>query len=65
MIQQFGAAFLYFYVLNDYGIRPSALFYLDPEYGYLPNPTDVYDPSKNGNGNTNYENLKFYRKLEW
>ena len=33
--------------------------------GYFPNPTDVYDPSKPGNGNTNYLNPAFYDTLEW
>jgi sodium/potassium-transporting ATPase subunit alpha len=30
MIQQFGAFFTYFYVMNDYGVRPGTLLGLDP-----------------------------------
>merc|ERR1711990_1369725 len=53
MIQQFGALFCYFYILNDYGIRPGTLFFLDPEVGYMPKSSDVYNPNLPYNGNTN------------
>jgi len=56
MIQQFGAFFVYFYIMNDYGIRPATLFWLDGEKGYFPKETDVYDPSLPCNGNTNCMN---------
>lgn len=39
--------------MNDYGFRPSTLFSLDTELGYFPNQTDIYDPAKVFNGNTN------------
>lgn len=58
---------MYFFVMNDYGFRPSTLFNLDPELGYFPNPTDVYDPTKSNNGNTNSNigNPDFLEKLDW
>jgi sodium/potassium-transporting ATPase subunit alpha len=36
--------YTYFLVLNDFGIRPQALWKLALLEGPLPNPTDVYDP---------------------
>lgn len=65
MIQQFGAFFTYFYVMNDYGIRPATLFGLDPEIGYFPKATDVYNPNKPHNGNTNYGNAAYEGKIDW
>jgi len=65
MIQQFGAFFTYFYVMNDYGIRPGTLFWLDPELGYYPKPTDVYNPNLPHNGNTNFGDANFHGKLDW
>lgn len=65
MIQQFGAGFIYFYVLNDYGFRNTTLFYLVTEKGYYPNPTDVYDPTKPFNGNTNAGNVEYEGVLDW
>jgi len=51
--------------MNDYGIRPGTLFYLDPELGYYPKETDVYNPNLPHNGNTNYGIEAFKSKLEW
>lgn len=65
MIQQFGAFFTYFLVMNDYGIKPGTLFWLDPEEGYYPKASDVYNPNMPGNGNTNFGNEHFKGKLEW
>jgi len=65
MIQQFGAVFIYFQVMNDYGFRPSTLFYLDPEEGYFPKSTDVYNPNLPYNGNTNYGDENAKGKIEW
>jgi hypothetical protein len=42
--------------MNDYGFRFTTLFFLVNEKGYFPNPSDVYDPSKPGNGNSNLNN---------
>lgn len=53
MIQQFGASFCYFYVMNDYGFRPTTLFALDPEIGTYPKSSDIYNPNMPCNGNTN------------
>lgn len=65
MIQQFGGLFIYYFVMNDYGIRPHSLFYINKTKGYFPNPTDVYDPSKPGYGNTNFLNPAYHDVLEW
>ncbi len=58
---------MYFFVMNDYGFRPSILFKLDSEKGYFPNPNDVYDPAKRFNGNTNPNagNPDYLEKLDW
>ena len=65
MIQQFGASFCYFYVMNDYGLRPATLFWLDPEKGYYPKPTDVYNPNLPCNGNTNCNNENYNSSISW
>lgn len=49
-----GALFCYFFCLNDYGVRPATLFWLDPEEGYLPAETDVYNPNEQNYGNTHF-----------
>jgi hypothetical protein len=33
--------------------------------GYLPNPTDVYDPTYFGFNNTNYGKKEFRTRLDW
>jgi Cation transporting ATPase, C-terminus len=44
VIQLYAAYWLYFNVLNDYGIAPATLFGLAIEPGIVPNPNDVYNP---------------------
>lgn len=51
--------------MNDYGIRPGTLFWLDPEEGYYPKATDVYNPNMPHNGNTNFGIAKYHGKLNW
>lgn len=51
--------------MNDYGFRPSGLLGIVPTKGYFPKPTDVYDPTKPNNGNTNFGNPEHYELLEW
>lgn len=65
MIQQFGALFCYFFLLNDYGVRPATLFGLDPLLGYYPEPTDVYNPNEPNYGNSNHGNPEKQHKLNW
>jgi len=65
MIQMIGCLYVYFQVMNDYGFRPSTLFYLDPEEGYFPKSTDVYNPNLPYNGNTNYGDENAKGKIEW
>ena len=38
--------YTYFYCLNDFGIRPSTVWYLALKKGPIPNPWDVYDQSQ-------------------
>lgn len=35
----------YFYVLNDYGIKPRTTLYIAFREGHLPKNTDIYDPN--------------------
>ena len=65
MLQQFGGFYIYYQVMNDYGLRPYTLFNLDPRMGYVPKPTDVYNPNMPHNGNTNYGNPDLYRTITW
>jgi len=65
MIQQFGALFCYFFIMNDYGFRPGTLFGLDPTEGYYPKDSDVYDPAQPNNGNTNVGDNNFKAKMNW
>lgn len=45
VIQASAGIYTYFYVLNDFGIRPSTLFRLASYYAVLPNDGDIYDPT--------------------
>jgi sodium/potassium-transporting ATPase subunit alpha len=45
VIQLYSAFWLYFLVLNDYGIPPQTLFGIVTEPGIEPNPNDVYNPN--------------------
>jgi sodium/potassium-transporting ATPase subunit alpha len=65
MIQQFGALFCYFFIMNDYGVRPGTLFGLDSEEGYYPKSTDIYNPNMPNNGNTNFGVESEKSTLNW
>jgi len=39
--------------------------FLDPEVGYWPKDTDVYNPNLPHNGNTNYGIEDFKTKMDW
>lgn len=57
--------FIYFKVLDDYGIKTSLLFGIQDLEGYTPDPTDVYDPQTIGRNNSNYGNPDFKQKMDW
>merc|ERR1711935_257336 len=57
--------FTYFYMLHDYGIRPGSTFGLATEKGYMPNPDDVYDPTKLNFGNSNWLKADSKVMLNW
>jgi sodium/potassium-transporting ATPase subunit alpha len=46
VIQASAGIYTYFYILNDYGIRPWALFSLQGIKAPVPNAGDVYDPTQ-------------------
>uniref|UniRef100_A0A7S3IM29 Cation-transporting P-type ATPase C-terminal domain-containing protein n=1 Tax=Strombidium inclinatum TaxID=197538 RepID=A0A7S3IM29_9SPIT len=58
--------YTYMLVLNDYGIRPSTIWFLQGEKAPLPGPNDVYDPTDTdasdgslyGNTNLTYDASK-------
>lgn len=54
IVQASAGFFTYFYMLHDYGIRPQTTFRLATELGFLPDPTDVYNPNALNFGNSNY-----------
>jgi hypothetical protein len=53
-IQGLTGIIVYFIVLNDYGIKPLTLIFLNLKNGYFPKDTDVYDPAAPNSGNTNW-----------
>jgi sodium/potassium-transporting ATPase subunit alpha len=53
-IQASAGMYCYFYMLNDFGIRPSTVWGLALEEKPYPNPTDVYNPYDAHLGNTNW-----------
>lgn len=66
--------YTYLLVLNDFGIRPSAIWFLVQNNNYLPADTDVYDPSAPGYGHSrwsdpivdeNEEDLEGVESLGW
>merc|ERR1711935_1056796 len=59
IVQASAGFFTYFYILHDYGVRPSTTFALALEDGYIPAPTDVYNPAALNYGNSNYLNESF------
>lgn len=65
MVQASAGFFTYFYILNDYGLRPMTAFNLALEEGYLPNPNDTYQPNLDNKGNTNYGNVDYKGVLDW
>ena len=54
IIQTFAGMFTYFYVLNDYGLKMSAVIFIIMEPGYYPKDEDVYDANEPNFGNSNY-----------
>ena len=63
MMQQCGGFYIYYQVMNDYGIRPYTLFGIDGLEGYEPKATDVYNPNLPHNGNSNYGKEEFKRTI--
>ena len=54
MIQASAGFFTYFYILSDYGFRPSTLLFLANINGFRPAPGDIYNPDAENRGNSNY-----------
>merc|ERR1712070_613605 len=65
IVQASAGFFTYFYILHDYGLRPATTFALALEDGYIPDPTDVYDPTQLNMGNSNFENAEKMTTLHW
>merc|ERR1712166_282675 len=65
IVQASAGFFTYFYILHDYGIRPSTTFYLALEDGYIPDAHDVYNPAALNYGNSNYQSESFKTQLNW
>jgi sodium/potassium-transporting ATPase subunit alpha len=64
-IQALAGWFTYFYVMNDYGIKPHAVIGLIQEPGYYPKNEDVYHAHEPNFGNTNYGYADKYDMLFW
>jgi len=65
IVQASAGFFTYFYILHDYGIRPGTTFNLALIEGYIPDQTDVYNPSALNFGNSNNLNDEFKTTLHW
>jgi len=57
--------YTYFCVMNDFGIRPRALWKLATIKSRLPNPGDKYDPDAENLGNTNLNSDTEEHTLGW
>ena len=55
-MQAAAGMFTYFYILNDYGMKPMTLFWLTTENGIMPKNTDQYNIYWENYGNTNWKN---------
>ncbi len=53
VIQSSTCFLTYFTVFNDYGFKTNNLFYLTTRLSIMPNPSYVYNPYDEFNGNTN------------
>jgi len=65
IVQASAGFFTYFYMLNDYGIRPGGTFGLATIEGYIPKPSDIYNPDALNQGNSNYLNPDYKVMLNW
>jgi len=65
VVQASAGFFTYFYILNDYGLRPGTAFKLALEKGYLPNPSDIYSANLESKGNTNWNDDNYAGVLDW
>jgi len=65
VVQGMGGMLVYFMIMNDYGIKPYSLFWINSEEGYFPKETDVYNPALVNYGNSNKGNPDFKAKLDW
>ena len=54
VVQAAAGMYTYMLVLNDYGIRPKALWFLCKNSNFLPLETDVYDPYADGYGHSRW-----------
>ena len=55
VIQAAAGMYTYMLVLNDFGIRPRAIWKLATQKAPLPNETDIYDPEAENFGHTNVD----------
>ena len=54
VVQAAAGMYTYMLVLNDYGIRPKAIWGLCKNSNFLPEPTDKYDPLADGFGHSRW-----------
>jgi len=65
VVQASAGFFTYFYILNDYGMRPHTPFFLALEDGYVPLDTDTYNPHYKNHGNSNEGLSEFKGLYDW
>jgi len=66
IVQASAGFFTYFYILNDYGLRPETTFKLALEPGFIPATNDEYSPDQPGVGNSNWNSeMNGATELDW
>ena len=70
VVQAAAGMYTYLLVLNDYGIRPSAIWFLCKNVNYLPADDDKYEPNTPGYGHSKWdvpledENGEYYEDVQ-
>lgn len=64
-LQAFGGFLTFFWVLNDYGIKPETTIFLNMRAGYYPREDDVYDPDQPNFGNSNFGDSNSLGAITW
>lgn len=65
MMQGCAGMLTYLWVMNDYGIKPMSVLFLNRAKGYFPLATDVYNPDDINQGNSHFGNPAYQSTINW